>query len=224
MTKATEASTDAAIAASANAEIARWALMDAEESSAFTLGQMEAQTAAQDKSARAAQGASITAAQTLESTKKQFQIEVRPYVVKTKVHLAEIPTINNKLLGEVCWQNTGRTPALEFSSVVHIDLLAQEPDNPTKWVEDALTRSESKGDIGSGIERCFPVRGDNPLSKYWEGQIESGGRVLYIWGAVIYKDVLGLSHYSTVCGAYERESVNPLYLWACNDTKKNAVK
>lgn len=67
------AARDAANAASSNAEIAYWALMENEETAAFTLGQMQAQTSAQAITANATQGA-------LANARESFRQEQRPYL------------------------------------------------------------------------------------------------------------------------------------------------
>jgi hypothetical protein len=125
MKKATEANTVAARAASANSEIAYWALMGNQESSIFTLDQMASQSASQKASAKAAKTAT-------DNARSYFRNDQRPYLFpeprgvfgttdKPNEYAISKPLDNKQGVEagiSVEVTNTGRSPAIDIVASV----------------------------------------------------------------------------------------------------------
>jgi hypothetical protein len=214
----------AAQAAKSAADTAVSALQESQRQFRDTVGQMVAQTGAQQSAAKASGDAAKTAQDTLAATAKQFKIDERPYLVKNIVDLTEKPALNSRLSAEICWKNTGKTPVLNGSMWLYIDVLPTEPTSPTEWIKEARASNSSRIEIGAGLDRCVPIGGANPLGEPWNSQIIAGSAYVYVWGAFVYQDVFKDWHYSTVCAKYN-PSINyhSLFLWACSDPDKNEI-
>ena len=118
MRKATEANTSAANAAVASAEIARWSLIGAEESSAFTLSQMEAQSDAQQKSAKAAMTAAKATERQVDLINSFANRDLRPYVQAFEFGSADPIQWDAPFRPQVHIRNSGRTPAIKLVGCV----------------------------------------------------------------------------------------------------------
>lgn len=188
-----------------------------------TLKEIQKQTPKLAESADAARYGSRTAASALAENEKQFKIDERPYLTKDYVRLAEKPVKGRKLAGEVFWRNTGRTPAIHVHSWLRIDVLNHEPRNPAQWAAYAKAQ-KPQIDFGSGVGRSVSVEGNNPLEEPWFGEITSKTSHIYIYGAVVYQDVFGDQHESSVCAMYEPGSINELFLWGCKGSHTDDVK
>jgi hypothetical protein len=217
MRKATEASTIAAKAASANAEIALWALAGSEETSAFTLQQMEVQSAAQKESADAAEG--HLAIQ--QKVSRAFQ---RPYVW-AKLLWDDYPIDNfhhgpfvewgppgfHQATVKVQIRNSGATPA--------IDVLVTDPHFIWDKTPEALKKAKefaSQKQASSSIESGFVLAPNDPQLLPMKNvipivepdtfkELHWGQRTMYIVGVLQYRDIFKPSippYVTTYCFIY----------------------
>lgn len=167
----------------------------------------------------AAGTAADTAKKALDTQAVQFRIDERPYLTAEYIRIAGKPEMGKKLAGEVLWKNVGKTPALKVRISMRIDVLDKEPCCSADWARKA---SSAKGmaDLGSGLNRATSVEGDNPLSGEWFNKLGHGSK-LYIFGALVYRDVFGDSHTSNFCAFYKPGSIQELALWACETEHSN---
>jgi hypothetical protein len=132
---------------------------------------------------------------------KSFYIGERPYVAVSDMNLLNF-TPGQTPSVEVMYENTGRTPALEF---LHQALIVSVPQ-PLADIAGygpVVTRP-SKGFIAAGQSKRQVITNPSaiPIGGNDVELIKSGKLLLYVYGMATYKDGIGKPHMLQFCGLY----------------------
>jgi hypothetical protein len=196
----------------------QWRTMD------DTYTEIQKQTNATKQAAGAATESAATASSALDASGKQFRIDERPYLVLISMKLREKPdTPGHRITADVCWKNTGKTPALNGSEYAWVDIYPTEPTHPEDWVRKASASTSSHLSIGAGDQKCASNDDWTPLMQDDAAKFAKGYHIYFV-GAFVYYDVFKERHYTTGCGFYEPSSSNaPLALFVCNNPKTSEI-
>lgn len=173
---AANAAQTAAQAALDNVNIAYYALVENEETSAYTLGQMAAQSDAQQKAADAAKSAAVTARDTLHMSERAYITFGTPQMDIEEGALS-IPVINS---GHI---PSGRAELIFHEPTINVANPSPAPVNLVAAAERHWSRHKFEY-IAPGL----PITLKMPIKSMDAAKYRSGHQMIEVAGFVIYKD------------------------------------
>jgi len=145
-----------------------------------------------------AKRAADAAEKSIQSTIDMFWAEQRAWVGVVVMRAIDEPQADKPFLFEIQMQNSGRTPALEFTTYHH-----RRTEYPSKRaVEARATVGSSKAAIAPGATALGNVGGGYDLTEADVQKIKSGEVKFHVFGRIDYKGTTGKSYVTTYCGIY----------------------
>jgi hypothetical protein len=196
------AAIQAAQAAADNAQIAYWALMSSEETSAFTLGQMEDQTLIQGQSATETKRLVASSERNMRAIQESSQLEQRAWLYIAALKLQSL-TVGNPFIVHAWVRNTGKTFAFPMQeSAVSLRISFEEVSHlepqPPAWREpvEGFIPPELPFEVTiSSVLKDKGIRIDaSHLTAYQNRHLW-----IYVFGVFRYEDVFSKVRETSFC-------------------------
>jgi len=136
----------------------------------------------------------------LEAATAASRLDQRPWVTLMRFQLPEEPKVGGEITVHCIWQNTGRTPALDFITRPAVQIWGPPPIEPPKpdFSKIGPRGSTSVLPPGGGGSFFSTAKWDAAPEDLLQSYIQKK-RHLFVRVLVRYNDVFGASHWTEIC-------------------------